>query len=148
MLDHAEIEYKELFWDQQLVVVASDHPWALKSFIEPHDFGNENLIIYFGPMEESTLYQKILGPNDIRPKKIIEMQLTEASIEMIKSGLGVKLMASWAIKPYLKDPSLKAIPITKNGLYRTWYLAYHKKTGWKDYYDHFRAHLVASIRAL
>jgi LysR family transcriptional regulator for metE and metH len=148
MLDHADIDYKELFWDQQLAVVAADHPWAKKAFIEPEDFAAENLIIYFGPVEESALYQKILGPNDIRPKKIIEMQLTEAGIEMIKSGLGVKVMASWAIKPYLKDPLLKAIPITRNGLYRTWYLAYHKKAGWKDYYDIFRAHLIQCIRAL
>ena len=145
-VDSPKVAYKELFWDEQLAVVAEDHPWASKSFISPEDFSQENLIIYYGPMEESALYQKVLAPKNIKPKKIIEIQLTEAAIEMIKSGLGIKVMAAWAIRPYLKDHAVKTIPITRSRLYRTWYLAYLKAAGWKDYYDTFWSHLVASMK--
>ncbi|NND34855.1 MAG: LysR family transcriptional regulator [Saprospiraceae bacterium] len=141
-----KIAYRELFWDEQLVVVGEDHPWALKPFISAEDFAEENLIIYYGPIEESALYQKVLAPKNIKPKNVIEMQLTEAAIEMIKSGLGIKVMAAWAIKPYLKDHPIKTIPITKSRLYRTWYLAYLRAAGWKDYYDTFWSHLVASMK--
>ncbi len=145
--DSRKIAYQELFWDQQLAVVSDDHPWAVKSHVMPGDFNDENIIIYYGPFEESTVYQKVLAPHNVKINKVIEMQLTEAAIEMIKNGLGVKVMAAWAIQPYLKEHRLKAIPITPNGLYRTWYLAYLKSVGWKDYFDVFRVHLLKSMRA-
>ncbi len=140
------IAYRELFWDQQLLVVSSNHPWAAQEWIDPQQLSTECLIIYYGPLEETTLHQQILAPNNIRPKKVLEMQLTEAAIEMIKNGLGVKVMASWAIRPYLDGQALKAIPISRSGIYRTWYLAYRKSDGWKDYFDVFRAHLLTSMQ--
>ena len=72
--------------------------------------------------------------------------LTEVSIEMIKNGLGVKVMASWPGCPYLKDKSLKVIPLARNGIFRTWYLAYRKAEGWKMQYDVFKADLVESTK--
>ncbi len=144
--DDDRVAFKELFWDEQLVLVPFDHPWACKEFISPADFAEENLILYCGPVEESVLYQKVLGPHKVRPKKIIEIQLTEAAVEMIKNGMGIKVMASWAIRPYLNGQQLKAIPITKQGLYRTWYLAYLKDEGWKHFYDVFRVHLIEQMK--
>lgn len=46
--------------------------------------------------------------------------LTEAIIEMIKSGLGIAVLAHWAIAPYLQGRQLKGIRLTKNGMYRDW----------------------------
>ncbi len=145
--DDQRFGYEELFWDEQLAVVNTEHPWAVKDHIEAEDFSEADLIIYYGPLEGMTLYEKILRPNQIKPRSVIEMQLTEAAIELIKSGFGIKVMASWATQPYLQDPTLKAIPITRNGLYRSWHLAYLKDEGWKDIYDRFRVHLVDSMKS-
>lgn len=49
------------------------------------------------------------------------MQLTEAIIELVKAGLGITVMARWAIKPYVESGQLIALPLTEVGLYRTWY---------------------------
>ena len=146
--NHREIAYKDLFWDEQLVVIPAEHPWAMKEFLTPHDLVQENLIIYSGPFEDFAIYKKLMAPNNIHPQKITEMMLTEASIEMIKNGLGVKVMASWAVRPYLKDQSLKVVPLTRNGFFRTWYLAYRKAEGWKKQYDIFKAHLVESTKKM
>lgn len=144
--DEKTIEYRELFWDEQVVVVSARHPWAIKSYIDGKDFAEEKLIIYYGPLEDSTIYRKVLGPLNLKPLDVIEMQLTEAAIELIKSNMGVKVMASWAIRPYLNDHDLCIKPITKNGLFRTWYLAYHKNAGWCRYYDSFRTQLIQEMK--
>ena len=146
--ENKEIAYKDLFWDEQLVVVPDTHPWVDKPFVTPEELVEENLIIYNGPFEDSAIYKKLMEPYDLFPKKITEMMLTEASIEMIKNGLGVKVMASWAIRPYLKEGSIKAIPITHHGFFRTWYIAYRKAEGWKKQYDVFRAYLVDSTKKI
>ena len=43
--DEKHLAYKELFWDQQLVVVSQDHPWSAKEWIDPELLSKENLII-------------------------------------------------------------------------------------------------------
>jgi LysR family transcriptional regulator for metE and metH len=48
------------------------------------------------------------------------MQLTEASIELVKAGLGIAFMARWAVDPHVKAGTLRALPVTRNGYRRTW----------------------------
>lgn len=69
------------------------------------------------------------------------MQLTEATLEMIKAGMGVKVMAKWAIKPYLSNKNISTVKVTKNGLHRTWYAATLKKNEMPLYLDYFVEHL-------
>jgi DNA-binding transcriptional LysR family regulator len=48
------------------------------------------------------------------------VQLTEAIIELVKSGLGISVLARWAVKPYLKSGELAALSLTRKGFYRNW----------------------------
>jgi len=43
---------------------------------------------------------------------------------MVKADMGIMAMAKWALQPYLKSNSIKAIKIGKNGLKRKHYIAY------------------------
>jgi len=140
-IDDNNIVYKELFTDEQVVVVPADHSWTNKNYVTAKDFANETLLIYSNPIEASSLYRNILQPADVKPKKVIPIQLTEASVEMIKARMGVKVMARWAIKPYLRSERIAAVPITKNGLHRTWYVAFLKKDEIPNYLEYFTEHL-------
>jgi LysR family transcriptional regulator for metE and metH len=110
---------RRLFDDEMVVICAPSHPWASKTAIQLADFASETLFIY-PPKEESTIYQFILVPAGVRPAKLQQVQLTEAIIELVKAGMGVAVLARWAVAPHVKAGTLAVVPLTRRGLKRTW----------------------------
>src|SRR5690606_14802277 len=86
-VSNPNITATELFTDELLAVVPSNHPWTKKKFVEAKDFADEKLIIHSLPVETVTLFQKLLIPENVSPKKVIPIQITEAAVEMIKAGM-------------------------------------------------------------
>jgi LysR family transcriptional regulator for metE and metH len=140
-LEDSNVVYRELFRDEMVALVSADHSWAGKEYVNPKDFTDESLIIYEKPLEDSVFYRQFLEPDGIRPKKLIPIQLTEASIELVKAKMGIKVMARWAITPYFDPARLATVKIGKKGLNRTWYVAMLKKSGSASYLDFFIEHL-------
>lgn len=122
--------FKPLFKDEMVVIVNPDHPLALQAFVSARDFASEHLLVYALPKEELTLYQKILVPAGVSPKHLSSVELTEAIIEMVKAGLGIAVMARWAVRPHLEAGTLRAVPLTARGFHRRWSAAMirHKAT--------------------
>jgi LysR family transcriptional regulator, regulator for metE and metH len=108
-----------LFEDDMVVIVAPDHPLAAKPFVRLQDFASETLLLY-PPKEDSTLCNEILRPAGIAPAAIQAVPLTEGIIELVKAGLGVAVLAEWAVAPYVRAGSLRALPLTRRGYHRRW----------------------------
>lgn len=144
-VSNPNITATELFTDELLAVVPSNHPWTKKKFVEAKDFADEKLIIHSLPVETVTLFQKLLIPENVSPKKVIPIQITEAAVEMIKAGMGVQVLARWIIEPYLHDKRLAVIPLTKKGLFRTWYGVTLNKPDTPQYLSNFIDHLRCNI---
>ncbi len=140
-----DIGYKELFRDEQLLITSLAHTLSTRAYIEPEDLRSETLLIYNRPIEDSTFYTNVLKPAGITPKKLLEIRLTEAAIQLVKSNIGVKVMARWAAEPYLANGDVAGIKIGKHGLMRKWYLAYNRQFGWKHQFDVFKNHLVQHL---
>ena len=140
-----KIQYLELFQDEMVMVVSGNHAWNAKKFVVADDFLNEHLIIHSLPLETVTVYQSLLAPANVAPKKITALPLTEASIEMVKADMGVMSMAKWAAQPYLKNNTLKAIRIGKNGLKRKHYMAVMNNKTYPPYFKHFMEFLQTEI---
>ncbi len=115
--------FKEAFKDQLFAIVSPGHKWAKRRFVKVEEFSKEDVIIYPRPI---TAFQKLLKTEKIFPKRKIKVQLTEARVEMVKAGLGVSVLANWAIKPFIERGEVIPIKITSKGLHRTWYFAYLK----------------------
>jgi LysR family transcriptional regulator for metE and metH len=109
-----------LFEDELVAVVAPTHPFAKRAFIEPIDFTEEHLIIYTADRHDSYTFMRILGPAGVEPERVSQVPLTEAILELVKAGLGVSVMARWAIEPALETGAVKAVRIGKRGVYRSW----------------------------
>lgn len=139
------IKYLELFQDEMVMVVSETHAWADKKFVVASDFVNQHLLIHSLPLETVTIHQFLLAPANITPKKITALPLTEASIEMVKADMGIMAMAKWAVQPYLKNSSLKAIKIGKNGLKRKHYIAIMNNRTYPEYFNHFIEFLQTEI---
>jgi LysR family transcriptional regulator for metE and metH len=125
-----KLMFKPLFKDEMVVIVSPDHPLASRAFISAKDFASEHLLVYALPKEDLTIYQKILIPAGVSPKNVSRVELTEAIIEMVKAGLGVGVMARWAVKQHVDAGTLRALSLTARGFHRQWSAAMirHKAT--------------------
>jgi len=120
---HPEIERVPLFADELVALVPPDHPLADRPYLVAEDFRSEHLVLHSDP-EHSTVVLSVLAPAGVAPARVSQLQLTEAVVETVKAGLGVSVMARWAVAPQLRDGSLRALPVTEDGLVRYWWAAH------------------------
>lgn len=138
------IRYHSLFIDELVAVVPSSHPWTKMSSVSAADFKNEIVITHSKNFEETSLHQRVFSPARIKPKRVNCVQITEAAIEMVKAGLGVAVMAAWAVESYKKDKKIVTIPINK-GLVRHWYAAVLKNGENPPYVDYLISKLQQKV---
>lgn len=124
-----KLMFKPLFTDEMVVIVSPDHPLASRAYVNAKDFASEHLLVYSLPKEELTIFQKVLSPAGVSPKHVSRMELTEAIIEMVKAGLGVGVMAKWAVAPHIDAGTLCAVPLTARGFHRQWSAAMIRHEG-------------------
>ncbi len=117
------IEYTELLTDDVVALVAVGHRLASRKFLAAEDFAGETYITHSRKLNESMFYETFLAPGKVVPKKVIHFQVTEAAIEMVRSGLGVMVMGKWLIDPYVDQEKIKLVKLGPSGLRRKWYIA-------------------------
>jgi LysR family transcriptional regulator for metE and metH len=130
------LSYRHLFSDEMVAIMAPDHPLAARPFIRPRDFEGEHLLLYVG-REESTLFERVLIPAGVEPARLSTVALTEAIIEMVRAGLGISVLARWAIRDQLLSGKLVGRPVTKKGLHRQWRAATLRRDYAPEYIDAF-----------
>ncbi len=119
-VQNRKLIYTPLFHDELMVVMPPNHTLASRAAIHAQDFADQNLIIYGMPLQESTIFQKVLIPAGVTPRKLSQVQLTEGILEMVRAGLGITVLARWAVAPQLARGELKAVPLAKGGIKRLW----------------------------
>lgn len=121
-VDDARIAVAELFADELVAAVRPDHPLAGRPWLEPEDLTDQTLILHSEP-EDSAVVRTFLDPAGARPARILELRLSEAVIEATKAGIGVTVMARWAIAPQVDAGALVELRLSEDGLRRTWHAA-------------------------
>lgn len=112
--------YYHLFADEQVILLPKGHLLTKKKCLVPNDINDQNLIVYDSPAKESSLIQNVLIPHNIKPRQIMRMQLTEAIIELIDAGMGIGVMAKWAVAPFLKNRDIVCRPFKHPSFQREW----------------------------
>lgn len=146
--NYPNLKYHDLFEDEMLAILPANHKLVDKSYLSAKDFESETLIIHSLPLDSVEVIRTVLSPAGIQPKKIMQIQVTEAVIEMVRAGMGIKVMARWMAEPYLKDRTLKAVPITRKGLFRNWYAVMLDKPETPQYLLNFVEHLKCNIAGI
>jgi LysR family transcriptional regulator for metE and metH len=111
---------RPLFVDEILVVVGRKHRFAYRTHVEVADLATEHLIVYKTDRRDSYIFNTILEPVGVEPARVSQVPLTEAIIEMVKAGLGVAILARWAVEPAIKSGGVR---ISRRGLMRQWCVA-------------------------
>ena len=144
-VDVPNIRSTPLFTDELIALIPNNHHWTQKKYVNPSDFADETVIVHSLPLESVTLFREVLIPANVQPKKVIPIQITEAIVEMVKAGLGIKVIAKWIIEPHLRDKRLSFVPVTRKGLFRTWYVITLDKPEVPQYLHNFTQHLRCNI---
>ncbi len=112
------LESVPLFEDELVALMRPDHRLASRPYLVPPDFAAENLLVY-SVLELSTFYLTVLEPACIRPRRVSTAHLTEAMVEMARAGMGIPVLARWAVADQI-GRGLVAVPITETGVRRHW----------------------------
>jgi LysR family transcriptional regulator for metE and metH len=142
----ARLTVKPLFEDEQVLLVAADHPLASRPFVRLADFRRERLLTYAGA-EDSHFLTRVLRPAGVVPARIEVIKLTEAAIEMVRAGLGVAVLCRWAVAPFVQRGSLRALRITAEGCFKEWRAVVPSHLADADYLDEFIRLVIASAPA-
>lgn len=133
---NSKIVMRPLFRDELVVVVSNEHRLASRPFIRAEDFAGEHLILYSDP-EESMAVRQVLAPAGVTPKRVSNVQLTEAIVEMAKAGIGIGILHRWAVAPQVEAGLVRALPLTRRGLHRRWAAATLKNKATPAYLQEF-----------
>lgn len=120
--NHRDLALTRLFDDEIVAVVPAGHGLAGRPFVGAADFETEHVILH-SDLEDSSLFSLLLRPAGVTPRRVSKLPLTEALLEAVKVGLGVSVMARWAVRPEVEAGNLVAIPLGSRGLRRSWYAA-------------------------
>jgi LysR family transcriptional regulator, regulator for metE and metH len=127
---------RPLFSDELVVIASRRHRFAQQTHVKIAEMRDETLYIY-PPRDESRVLQEVLLPAGAAPARIEEVTLTEAITELVKAGLGVAVLARWAVQPLVDAGTLVARPLTARGLRREWRAVMQKDLAGIDYVREF-----------
>lgn len=119
-IDEQEFITQPLFYDELQIIMPTDHRLADAVPLTAKDLDGENVIIYNVSDEKSTLLNDVFKPAHIRPKRVMRIELTEGIIQLVKSGLGIGIMANWIASPHVAAGELIATSLDIPILRRTW----------------------------
>jgi len=131
-----------IFEDEQVVIASPMHPFAQKTHVKVSDLNGQTLFLY-PPKEDSRVLNEVLLPAGVALERIEEVQLTEAIIELVRAGLGVSVIARWAVQPIVGSGTLVARPLTARGLHRRWSAVMPKDLAKTDFVREFLDLLIA-----
>jgi LysR family transcriptional regulator for metE and metH len=109
-----------LFKDELVLAVPRGHALARKKYVEGSDLAEETLIQNQTSAQERERVKRLLFGEHGRVKHVLRLPVTEAVLDLVQAGMGVSILASFALGARIQRGELEAVRLTKGGLARTW----------------------------
>ena len=122
-IDDKRLRMRALFEDEYVAVVHPRHPWAARAFVTAEELAAEPLYLYSRALENNFVVKRVIRPAGLELQHVTHLQLTEGIIEMIKAGLGSSVLPKWSIASVIASGAVKAVRITRAGVFRKWFAA-------------------------
>lgn len=118
-----KLTYMPLFGYEAVLAVATDHPLAKESCVNPTDLAEEILITY--PVDRSRLdiFSSFLEPAGVEPSAIRTAELTTMMIQLVASGRGVVCLPNWALHEHVEKNYIVAKSLGEEGIWPNLYAA-------------------------
>jgi len=121
-VSHHAVAITELGRDELVAIAPGGHPWEQLDRVRARDFEGQKLVVYDRQSQTFRILERFLLESGVFPSFGMEISDLEAVKKMVEVGLGVSVVARWAVEREVEDGSLIARPLAPNGLYRSWAL--------------------------
>jgi LysR family transcriptional regulator for metE and metH len=121
-----DVTSQPLFTDELVCVVSSGHRLAGRDFVHAADLAEETHFTYSAEAQEGFEYDRFLRLEEHYPARLVTVASTEAIVELVSAGLGISILARWAVEPRLLNKELVAARLGENGLPLQWHLVMRK----------------------
>ena len=142
-IDDRRLRSRELFDDEHVAVVHASHRWAARPFVTPEEIAAEPLYLFSRSIENSFFVRQVLRPAGLQPAHVTYLQLSEGIIEMVKAGMGATVLPKWSLTHSLASGGIRAVRITKGGLFRKWYAVTLRDAATTPFIEEFIRLLIA-----
>lgn len=122
----SEIDFVPCFRDELRIVTPPDHVWAKTGRIDWNNVISENFILYNKESYTFRILDEYLKEKGIKLSSSMEISNPEAAKELIKVGMGIGVMANWAVEKEVFDGTLKSLTLGRKKLHRTWGISVRK----------------------
>ena len=113
-----------IFSDELVFITDPLHPWATSGIPPRGEIARQKLIIYRKSSLTFRMVDEYFRAEDVVLNTVMELGSMEAIKELVKLGLGVSIVAPWAVQRELEEGSLVALPLGRRKLKRDWALAH------------------------
>lgn len=120
----APVRSRALFRDRFAVVVGHGHRLATRRRVRPSDLEGETLLLYEMPNEAMRTLGRRLFEGTRGPARVERLPLTEAIMQLVRSGRGVSIVSSWAAEPYAGRGEVVGLPLSSPHATRRWRAVY------------------------
>jgi DNA-binding transcriptional LysR family regulator len=120
------LKLEPFFKDALVLIVPSNHEWAHRSAIEPHELLRQPFILSRRGSGTRSVIEERLVQIGISLKNTLEFGNTEAVKKAVEAGLGVSIVSRIAIQREEHLGVIRALGISGVDFRRTFYFAYRK----------------------
>ena len=124
--DDKRLHIEPLVRDEVVLAVPAGHRLAACPFADVADLGGE-LILIDASERGSGVYREIIaaaGPRLLSGQGGVPGNLviaeTSATLELIQAGFGIAIVGRWVIEPQIRAGTLRAVRITRKGVWCRW----------------------------
>lgn len=128
----AGVERLHLFDDELVFVMPPEHRLAGRDSIEGSDIVGEDFITYTRVPEPDREYARLFRPSNSYPNWVETVEVPEAIVEMVAAGLGISVLAGWAVRNAVADGRIVAARAGIEGIVIPWYAATRTDSGKQD----------------
>ncbi|MEM0949850.1 MAG: substrate-binding domain-containing protein [Pseudomonadota bacterium] len=101
-------------------MTAPDHAFTQQPFVTAEDFEPETYFTYSFERQPGFEGDRFWQGASY-PAREVRVGSVDAICELVKAGLGVSILSQWALYSYLRWDTIKATPITEQGLPIRWH---------------------------
>jgi LysR family transcriptional regulator for metE and metH len=146
-IEDPRLAVRPLFDDELVAIVEPAHRLASKAVVGLQDLENETVLLE-APIERHVVYQRVLAASGVKLGRVQLVAQTGAMLELAIAGLGVGLVAKWAIEPWAREGALRALRLSAPGAAIRWNAIVIKELNDVPYVSAFVTAVRESFRQL
>lgn len=116
------LTFHPVFAYEQVLVVSKQHELADKPYVQAADLSDQLLYTYPVEVERLDVFQQMLIPAQVLPKKHKTVESTELLLQLVAANRGVCTLPRWILKEHQQHLGLCGIPLGKSGIHKHIYL--------------------------